>query len=130
VCISAPVAIWIGTGPAEPVTMHVEQIFQGGLWCASALVAWACILNGQTALHRQWMMRSYAFTLIFVLSRVPDAWISSYTDQGIADLLWGMIIAAAIAPEVIQTGQTLIRVRIARAKAARTGAAPQEQFAG
>jgi len=130
VCISAPVAIWIGTGPAEPVTMHVEQIFQGGLWCASALVAWACILNGQTALHRQWMMRSYAFTLIFVLSRVPDAWISSYTDQGIADLLWGMIIAAAIAPEVIQTGQTLIRVRIARAKAARTGVAPQEQFAG
>jgi uncharacterized membrane protein len=131
VCISAPVAVWIGTGPAEPATMHVEQIFQGGMWCASALVAWACILNGQTALHKQWMMRSYAFTLIFVLSRVPDAVISHYTDQGIADLLWGLIVAAAISPEVILTGQTLIRVRMARSRAAEAGAAapPQEQFA-
>lgn len=128
VCISAPVAVWIGTGPAEPVTMHVEQVFQGSLWCGSALIAWACILNGQTALHRQWMMRSYAFTLFFVLSRVPDAFISNYTDQGIADLLWGLLIVAAISPEIIQTGQTLIRVRSARAKAARAGT-PQEQFA-
>jgi uncharacterized membrane protein len=125
VCISAPVAVWIGTGPAEPATMHVEQIFQGGLWCSSALVAWACILNGQTALHRQWMMRSYAFTLIFVLSRVPDAFISHYTDQGIADMLWALVIAAAISPEVIQTAQTLFKVRSARAKAAKTTSAPE-----
>jgi uncharacterized membrane protein len=129
VCVSAPVAVWIGTGPAEPATMHVEQIFQAGLWCTSALVAWACILNGQTALHRQWMMRSYAFTLFFVLSRVPDAWISKYTDQGIADLLWGLLVVAAISPEVIQTGQTLFKVSIARARKAST-ATPLEEFAG
>jgi uncharacterized membrane protein len=88
VCISAPGAIYMGTSPLEPATMRVEQIFQGGLWLASALVAWACIRSGQMALHKAWMMRSYAFTLIFVLSRVPDAWIASYTDQGIADFLW------------------------------------------
>jgi uncharacterized membrane protein len=131
VCISAPMAVWIGTGPAEPASIHVEQIFQGGGWCLSALVAWACIRNGQTALHKAWMMRSYGFTLIFVVSRVPDAFISSYTDQFLSDVLWSLVIVAAIAPEVIQTAQTLIRVRMARSRAAKAGnaAAPQEQFA-
>ena len=130
VCISAPVAIWIGTGPAEPVSIRFEQIFQGGLWCASALAAWACILNGQTAMHKQWMMRSYGFTLIFILSRVPDAFLTTESDQYLSDLLWSLVVVAVIAPEVIQTVQTLYRVRSARAKAARAGSARQEQFAG
>jgi uncharacterized membrane protein len=128
VCIAAPVAIWIGTGPAEPVSIRFEQYFQGGLWFTSALVAWACIRNGQTAMHKQWMMRSYGFTLIFVLARVPDAFLATESDQFLSDLLWGLVVLAVIAPEVIQTAQTLYRVRSAKAKAAR--AAPQEQFAG
>src|SRR5438270_12487855 len=37
VCFSAPIALYIGSGPLEPVTIHVEQIFQAGLWCACAL---------------------------------------------------------------------------------------------
>jgi len=119
VCISAPIAIYMGTSTLEPATMRVEQIFQGGLWLVSALVAWACIRSGQMALHKAWMMRSYAFTLIFVLSRVPDAWISTYTDQGIADLLWSLVIVAAISPEMILTATALIRIRNAKARQAR-----------
>lgn len=118
VCISAPIAFYIGTGPLEPVTMRVEQVFQSGLWLLCALVAWACICSGQMALHKAWMIRSYAFTLVFVTSRVPDAWISSYTDQGIADFLWSLVIVALIAPDVITTVQTLFRIRSARARAA------------
>jgi hypothetical protein len=78
------------------------------------------------------MMRSYGFTLIFVLSRVPDAVLSSYSDQLLSDILWGLVVAAAVAPEVIQTAQTLYRVRSARAKAAGAAvtAEPQERFAG
>ena len=76
VCISAPVAIYMGTSTLEPRSIRVEQVFQGGFWLLSALIAWACIRSGQMALHKAWMMRSYAFTLIFVTSRVPDAWIS------------------------------------------------------
>ena len=81
VTLSAPIAVYIGTGPAEPVTIRFEQYFQGGLWWLSAIVALACILNKQIAMHKAWMMRSYGFTLIFVLSRVPDAFIKSYSDQ-------------------------------------------------
>jgi len=116
VCISAPVAIYMGTSTLEPATMRVEQIFQGGLWLLSALVAWACIRSGQMALHKAWMMRSYAFTLIFVLSRVPDVIVASYTDQGIADFLWSLTVLAAISPEAILTATALLRIRNARAR--------------
>src|SRR5438093_13400111 len=37
VCISAPVAIYIGTSSLEQVSIRFEQIFQGGLWLISAL---------------------------------------------------------------------------------------------
>jgi hypothetical protein len=78
------------------------------------------------------MMRSYGFTLIFVLSRVPDAVMSTYSDQFLSDMLWGLVVLAAIAPEVIQTAQTLYRVRSARSKASKGAVVtePQEQFAG
>jgi uncharacterized membrane protein len=116
VCFSAPIALYIGTGPLEPVSIHVEQVFQAGLWCASALVAWACIRNGQIAIHKAWMMRSYAFTLIFITSRVPDAFLKSYSDQFLSDMLWSLVVVAAIAPEVILTAQTLFRIRGAKAR--------------
>lgn len=132
VCIASSLAIYIGTGPLEPATIHVQQIFQGGLWLLSALVAWACIRSGQMPLHKAWMMRSYGFTLIFVLSRVPDAFISSYSDQLLADMLWSLVIVALIAPEVILTSQTLWRVRSAKARHAKAAerAVAGEQFAG
>ena len=116
VCVSAPIATYIGTSTLEPVSIRVEQIFQGGLWLLSALVAWACIRSGQMALHKAWMMRSYGFTLIFVLSRVPDAFISSYSDQLLSDMLWSLVVVALIAPETILTAQTLLRIRSAKAR--------------
>ncbi len=88
----------------------------------SALVAWACIRSGQMALHKAWMMRSYAFTLIFITSRVPDAFVKSYSDQALSDMLWALVAIGLIAPEVILTTQTLLRIRTAKARAARAPA--------
>jgi len=114
--ISAPIATYMGTSTLEPVGIRFEQIFQGGLWLLSALVAWACIRSGQMALHKAWMMRSYGFTLVFVLSRVPDAFLSNYSDQFLSDMLWSLVVVAIIAPEVILTAQTLLRIRNAKAR--------------
>jgi uncharacterized membrane protein len=119
VTISAPVALYMGTSTLEPVTIRFEQIFQAGFWFLSAWIAYACIRSGQMALHKVWMMRSYAFTLIFVISRVPDAFVSSYTDQTLSDILWGLVAVALIAPEIILTTQALWRIRSAKARAAR-----------
>ncbi len=120
VCISAPVAIYMGTSTLEPVSIRFEQIFQGGFWLFSALVAWACVRSGQMLLHKAWMMRSYGFTLVFILSRVPDAFISHYSDQFLSDMLWGLVAVALIAPEVILTARMLHRIRTAKAKHAKS----------
>ena len=116
VCIAAPVAVYMGTSTLEPVTIRFEQIFQGGFWLLSALVAWACIRSGQMQLHKAWMMRSYAFTLIFITSRVPDAFIKSYSDQFLSDMLWALVTIGLIAPEIILTTQALLRIRSAKAR--------------
>jgi uncharacterized membrane protein len=125
VCISAPVAVYMGTSALEPPSIRVEQVFQGGFWLLSALVAWACIRSGQMALHKAWMMRSYAFTLIFITSRVPDTFVSSYSDQALSDILWGLVAIGLIAPEIILTTQALWRVRTAKARAARAALATE-----
>jgi hypothetical protein len=76
----------------------------GRLWWLSAIVALICIPNRHVALQRLWMMRSYGFTLIFILARVPDIfW--KVGDQFLADLLWSLVAAALIAPDVIMTVQ-------------------------
>lgn len=122
VCFSSPIALYIGTGPLEPVTIHVEQIFQAGCWGLSALIAWACIRSNQMALHKAWMMRSYGLTLIFILARVPDAFMNTEDPQFLSDLLWSLVIVALIAPDVIQTAQTLWKIRGARARHAAASA--------
>ena len=76
VTISVPVAVFIGTTSLEPLTIRFEQYFQGGLWLLSSWIASACIRSGQMALHKAWVMRSYGFTLVFIFSRVPDAFIT------------------------------------------------------
>ena len=96
------------------MTIRFEQYFQGGLWLLSAWIAFACIRSGQMALHKAWVMRSYGFTLVFIFSRVPDAFITGYSDQFLGDMLWALVVAATIAPEMILTAQNLWRVRKAR----------------
>lgn len=61
------------------------------------------------ALHRDWMIRSYGLTLVFVLSRVPDLFIEHYSDQFLSDMLWGLIVCALVGPEVIATVSTIVR---------------------
>ena len=124
VSIGAPAAIYMGTSTLEPVSIRFEQIFQGGFWWLSALIAWACIRSGQMQLHKAWMMRSYAFTLIFITSRVPDAFLKSYSDQFLSDMLWGLVAVGLIAPEIILTSQTLWRIQTAKMRKAHVDVRP------
>lgn len=116
VTVAAPVAIMMGTSTLEPVTIRFEQWFQGGIWLLSAWVAYACIRNRQMASHKAWMIRSYAFTLVFVLARVPDVFLRSYSDQFLGDLLWSLVVVATISPELISTTQALWRTNGAKVR--------------
>ena len=86
----------------EPATIHVEQYFQSLGWLLSTLVGWWYIRQRNLAAHRLWMMRSYAFALIFVSSRVPDGMPGfAWNDQLLSDVLWSLVVAAIVVPEFL-----------------------------
>ncbi len=116
IAIAAPVAGFIGYN-FEPTTIRIEQLFQAGGWFLTTAVALVCILNRDLARHKLWMMRSYGFCLVFVLSRVPDAFPKEFrwTDQVLADVLWGLVVTALIAPDIILVVRELWRKRRTRA---------------
>ena len=124
VTIAAPAAFAITLRGYEQRSIVVEQWFQAAGWLLSPWIAYACIRSGQMQLHRSGMIRSYAFTLIFIVSRVPDFFFPTYSDQALSDGLWGLVVAAALAPEIISTTQSLWRIRVAKARRASAVEAP------
>jgi len=111
IAVSAPMAAYIGYN-FEPRSIRIEQLFQGGGWFATTMIALLCVLNRNLPLHKAWMMKSYAFCLVFVLSRVPDAFAGfHWTSQVLADVLWGLVFAALIGPDLILTVRELWRKR-------------------
>lgn len=111
IAVSAPMAAWIGYH-FEPTSIRIEQLFQAGGWFVTTLIALVCVLNRNLPLHKAWMMKSYGFCLVFILSRVPDAFPAfHWTDQVLADVLWGLVVAALIGPDIILTARDLWRKR-------------------
>jgi hypothetical protein len=113
VTIGGAFGMYVGAN-YEPKTIFIEQFFQAGLWAFTAWMALVSILNRQTNAHKLWMMRSYGFCLVFVLSRVPDAFISHYSDQFLADMLWSLVIAALVVPDLILQARELGRLSAKR----------------
>lgn len=107
VAISAPLAAWIGFHYEQPITAP-EQIAQGGFWFVCTAMAFLCALKRQFVIHKVWMMRSYGFCLVFVMSRVPDAIPGfRWTDAFLAHTLWWLIAFALIGPDLVLTTRAL-----------------------
>jgi uncharacterized membrane protein len=100
VAIASPLAVYIGVTFEKP-PLSYEQWAQGGIWFLATLVAFVAIRKRNVALHRQWMMRSYAFTFIFVSSRVPSAFPAiSMSNAQFATFLWYLIVVALVVPDL------------------------------
>src|SRR5579863_2418977 len=69
VLLAAPVAIYLAFTHALPI-MSVETAAQASLWCLTTLMALLAARNRHFEVHKEWMMRSYAITSIFVVSRI------------------------------------------------------------
>jgi uncharacterized membrane protein len=68
ICVAAPLAVYLGVhGFSLPMQFMVWV--QGILWLGCTLLAFITARNRQITVHRQWMVRSYAFTLSFIFSR-------------------------------------------------------------
>ena len=108
VFIAAPIAVYMGTR-FHPSIFAMEVPAQAGLWFLTTSVALVCILRRNVVAHRAWMMKSYCFALIFVISRVPDAIPINWTDAGFATLQWYLTVVALVGPETVLTFRQLSR---------------------
>jgi uncharacterized membrane protein len=68
VFIAAPMVFILNRGFTFP--MQFMGCVQASLWFLCTLAAFLTARNRHIAVHRQWMVRSYAFTLNFILARV------------------------------------------------------------
>lgn len=111
ICIAAPLGIYI-TLVYEPAAFQVEIWAQGGVWLLSAVLAFVFAVKRNIPLHRHWMTRSYAFTFVFIVARLPDAFGWEWpNDRAFVEFLWTLVFLAALAPDIIWHTSELFRRR-------------------
>jgi hypothetical protein len=119
VSISGPVAVYLQITHGL-LSMATETAVQASVWVLTALMAFVAARNRNFEVHRQWMMRSYSITMIFVIFRIVLAVhvIAPTTDLGAERLGWILIICALLVPQLIINWPQLS----ARSRAIQSGA--------
>jgi hypothetical protein len=109
VLVAAPVAVYLAFTHALAI-MATETTMQASMWVLTTSMAICAARNKNFEVHKQWMMRSYAITLIFVVSRIILALpIAPTTDEGAERIAWTLITCALIVPQLIINWQQLFR---------------------
>jgi hypothetical protein len=110
VCIAAPMGLIVGNLIEEPLVRAVIPALAAGMFLCTG-VALLCVLRRNLDAHKRWMMKSYGFALIFMVSRVPDFFHAQWTDARMSTWLWYLVAAALIGPDIILTVRELWRKR-------------------
>jgi hypothetical protein len=96
--------------------LNYEQIAQAGGWLLCTVFAYAAARSRDFAVHRRWMARSYAFTFVFVASRLP--WLPDFkTETEFATFMWFLVVGAFIVPDMLIDGPAIIRRRLSAGRA-------------
>jgi uncharacterized membrane protein len=113
VAVGAPLGILLGFVHRLPVALRVETIAQSGSWFLTTAVAFNYILNRNVVRHRQWMLRSYLFASIFVVSRVLDkvpvlgSFIAPFNNNSNPAVLWFLVLFAWVIPTLLEQKKEL-----------------------
>jgi uncharacterized membrane protein len=114
IAIASLLSIYI-TLVFEPHPFQMEIWAQGGGWFLCALLAYVYALKRNIPLHRQWVARSYGFTFIFIIARVPDAFHVHWPNETeFVEYLWMLVFAALIVPDLILQAPQLFKRSQAR----------------
>lgn len=102
VAVSAPLGIWI-TLLRNELPLQLAVITQALLWFVTTAVAFYCIWQRNFGQHRQWMIRSYAITLVFLTDRVLDAIpaLSNLDTDASPNIAWLCNVIAWVVPAFI-----------------------------
>jgi uncharacterized membrane protein len=120
VFIAAPAAVIVSIKLPAP-TLLLASIIQAGGWIVTTATALYCVRTGQIQQHREWMIRSYPFAMVFVVVRAIDAIpaVARAGDMTFVAVVWGVIAVAAFLPSFLIEWQKLAAGRRAiKARAA------------
>jgi uncharacterized membrane protein len=121
VAIAAPVAVVVSIKLPVPTLLLASGIQALG-WLLTTGTALYCVRTGKIQQHREWMMRSYPFAMVFITVRACEA-IPAVARMGAVGLeasVWGSIAVACFLPSFLIEWQKLAASKPAM-KAATTG---------
>jgi uncharacterized membrane protein len=119
VAISAPVAVAVAIVRPIP-TLAMASLIQALGWVLTTATGLYCIRTGKIQQHREWMMRSYPFAMVFIIVRaiVPIPAIARMGELGIATVVWSVIATACFLPSFVIAWEQLAASRPAPRAAA------------
>ena len=108
VAISAPAAILVAHRLPHP-TLYMASIIQAFGWFATTATALYCVRTGRIQQHREWMMRSYPFAMVFVVVRVINSIpaVGAAGPLALATTVWSVIAVACFLPSFVIAWQNL-----------------------
>jgi uncharacterized membrane protein len=111
ICVAAPMAIYIGNWEPSALSNR-EDWAQAGGWMLCAVLAFIFAMKRNIPRHRQWVARSYGFTLVFVMARAPHLWGWHWkTEEDFVTYRWFLVWAALIVPDLILQWDELTKRR-------------------
>jgi uncharacterized membrane protein len=112
VAISAPVAIAVSIALPIP-TLSMASAIQATGWLLTTGTALYCIRTGRIQQHREWMIRSYPFAMVFVVVRaiVAIPAVARMGEVGIQTAVWSVIATACFLPSFVIAWQALAASR-------------------
>ncbi len=101
VLIAAPLGMYVARLlSSDPVSYTISWI-HGGSWLLCTLIAIRLVRNGDVTRHREWMMRSYSWGLIFLTARIALRVINSNDLNVINAVVWITMGTAMLWPQLI-----------------------------
>jgi uncharacterized membrane protein len=102
VFIGAPAAVALATALPTP-TLTPAAYIQAGGWVLTTATALYCVRTGRIQQHREWMIRSYPFAMVFVVDRAMFAIpaIARMGVVGVETVVWGCIAVAGLLPSFL-----------------------------
>ncbi len=119
VAVSAPAAVIVSLKlPTHNLTM--AAVIQSLGWVITTGTALYCVRSGRIQQHREWMIRSYPFAMVFVVVRVIVSIpaVASMGVNGIISTVWTVLTVACFLPSFLIEWQKLASQQSARSRTA------------
>ena len=114
VLLAAPIAVPIAIMQGPPILI-MASVVQAVGWLVTTAIALYCVRTGKITQHREWMMRSYPFAMIFVVARaaflIPP--INRLGELGISSVVWTCNILAYFLPTLIISWKSIFAPKAA-----------------